>query len=80
MTKPAIDKGVPLTPSLVGSPAGKRHNRYPWTEMAVGDSFFVEEAKPTNRLFAAASYAQRVGDRQFTCRRVDGGVRVWRVA
>lgn len=52
--------------------------RYPFAEMAVGDSFLV----PQTRAHWARSAAQHWGAEhgvKFTTRSVNGGVRIWRV-
>lgn len=58
-------------------------NRYPWAEMKLGDSFFVpakNQSAAMKRVKAAVKY-YRASNRGFRilCRRVDGGIRVWRV-
>lgn len=65
----AIEKNVPL-------PRGSGRAKYPFAEMAVGDSIVVE----AKGLSAAHHYGRRNGVR-FTVRRLgDGTVRVWRTA
>jgi len=61
----------------------KRHgpSKYPWAEMEVGDSFFVEGPAPkTQRCLAVCAGGQRRrhGTR-FTTRQCENGVRVWRI-
>jgi hypothetical protein len=65
--KIGIEKGVPV-------PHGHRTTKYPWPEMEIGDSFFAptKSPNPTN--------AQKRYGYKFTCRTVDGGYRVWRIA
>ncbi len=65
-----IDKGIPV-------PA--RHNRYPWDRMKIGDSFFVKNADKHNVSSAASLRGRHYGEK-YTCRSIDGGVRVWRIA
>lgn len=53
----------------------KKSAKYPWNEMAVGDSFFVAGR--------SSYFPMKTCDakgRKFTQRMVDGGLRVWRVA
>ena len=64
-----IDKGVPLPGKCT---------KYPWEQMGIGDSFFVKNGNQA-RVGASATNAARFG-KKFTTRKVDGGVRVWRVA
>ena len=68
-----IEKGVPL-PS---EPA--RRDPYPFDQMEIGDSFFVA-CTPGNRSVAvqASKFSKKSG-RTFTVRRVEGGVRAWRL-
>ena len=68
-----IEKNVPL-PKIRGT--GGSEPRYPWPDMEVHDSIFVTGNK------AIATTAHSYGKRhnmKFSCRTVDGGVRVWRV-
>ncbi len=79
-----IDKGVPLPEARYGTNAAK----YPVKDMVVGDSFFVpfeegwdEERKRKRQrgvAIALLHWKKRIGY-GFTTRRVDGGVRAWRV-
>ncbi len=71
----AIEQGVqmPVTRS-----------KFPFGDMAIGDSFFVPDAEHTKRTSsairsAASMFQRRVGGR-FSCLNVEGGWRVWRVA
>jgi hypothetical protein len=64
-----VSKDVPLPVS---------RKKYPYTDMDVGDSFFVPEGK----LQLVCNYNYRAGKRlglKFIARKEDGGVRVWRV-
>lgn len=63
-----IDIGVPLPDVRI---------RYPWKQLNIGDSFFVHSKTDMN---AAASQASKRLGMRFTCRAVDGGIRVWRIA
>jgi hypothetical protein len=77
-----IEQGVPIS----GMPRGiRRQSKYPFMKMAVGDSFFVA-SEPGRMLItqAAICTAMRRGPSlhphlKFTTRRVEGGVRCWRV-
>lgn len=64
------------------APAGRARRGYPWEELAVGESFFMEGGnKASNSSVTRANklLAPRVFDsRRWTERGVDG-VRVWRV-
>ena len=71
-----IDKRKPI-PKRKG---GCGPTKYPFREMAVGDSFFVVGAT-TSKLIAAASY---YGPKRFSARKVTErgflGARIWRIA
>ncbi len=54
-----------------------RRERYPWSKMEVGDSFFIPDGN-RSRIAGAASHAARRLGRKFVVRSVDGGVRAWR--
>ena len=55
--------------------------KYPFSEMQVGDSFFVPVGDATRAQVsnAASPWGKKHG-RRFTVRTVDGGCRCWRVA
>lgn len=68
-----VDSGIPI-------PADAQREKYPFPVMQIGDSFLlpdVESAK--NARSAAWMYSKRHGTK-FSCRRVEDGWRVWRVA
>ena len=55
---------------------------YPFAEMKVGESVFFENMDGHQR-HRVSSAAYAVGNRKkwkFSCRTVDGGLRIWRVA
>ena len=72
-----IESGVPLPPN-----AGKQGlGKYPFRKMNIGDSFLVAtdvQGKTANNLASCAR--QIFGKGNFAIRRVEGGVRVWRLA
>jgi hypothetical protein len=52
---------------------------YPWDDMKVGHSFFI----PDRTMQAASKRVQKrqkMSGHRYTCRTMDGGVRVWRTA
>jgi hypothetical protein len=58
----------------------KRFEKYPWSKMQVGDSFFVPN-KMTNSMSAVAVVAaKRNPGMKFSVRQMTDGVRVWRTA
>ena len=67
-----IDKDVDLPERGAGRP-----NTYPFGEMEVGDSFFVDGIPKERVRSAANQYGIRHG-RKYATRSVDGGIRVWR--
>jgi hypothetical protein len=70
-----IEKNIPVP--FYASEDGKL-SRYPFYALAVGESFLVpRENGPTIR--SMTSIANKSGKR-FTCRKVEGGLRVWRVS
>lgn len=66
-----IDKGVPLPPKKV------REEKYPWSVLEVGDSFFVP--KPLSSLSGAQTAAAKRLGRRFSSRSETGGTRIWRI-
>lgn len=69
-----IDKAVP-------PPANLTRKKYPFHTLSVGDSFFVPDGKPVNVGSAAYAHSNTYLGRgkRFAVRRVQGGVRCWRV-
>jgi len=67
-----IDKNVPI-PETAGNGAV-----YPFAEMEVGDSFYVE-GKTSNQLQNAASHWRKRKGWKFATRTKEGGARIWRV-
>jgi uncharacterized protein (DUF2249 family) len=65
-----IEKNIPI-PSTRG--------KYPWGEMEVGDSIFIEGAKTSSRISTLTHSYGLSNKKKFTVRKVDGGVRVWRI-
>ena len=78
MTQYTIDKKIPIP---------EKQSKYPWREMEVGDSFFVEatdhdKGRLQKDLFNSSGYYARRNNAKakFTTRQMDDGVRVWRIA
>jgi hypothetical protein len=69
-----LKHGLPIPETTFG-----RSAKYPWASMEIGDSFLVL-GKMTNDLSPVANYQSKKRGTSYTCRLVDGGVRVWRVA
>lgn len=69
-----IQKNVQLPPV---QRSGGRSSKYPFGEMTVGDSFFVDNVDPKLVQQAAAAYGRR-HNVKFETRRCDGGIRVWK--
>jgi hypothetical protein len=68
-----IEKAIPV-------PAIDRKQRtiYPFREMEVGDSFFVKDGD-VKRIGGSARQSGHHHNRKYATRKVEGGVRVWRV-
>ena len=67
-----VEKGIP-------EPKPRSRRVYPWFEMEVGDSFFVQKAKGDAAKQAAYSASDRYRPKAFVAHCVEGGVRVWRI-
>ena len=64
-----IESGVPIPPKP----------GYPFKQLKVGESFFLDESSNERILrIQAASTGTRLG-RKFSVRKVEGGFRIWRV-
>lgn len=63
-------------------PAVRQHNgrreKYPWSQLEVGQSFFVDPPVALRSMSSTASHAGRRNGKKFIARESDGGVRVWR--
>lgn len=68
-----IEKKKPIIKAKKG-----RKNKYPFSDMSINDSFFVEGGKYASLYSCAKNYANG-GGKQFTIVTEDKGVRVWRV-
>ena len=74
-----IEKNVPIPVKR------KPKTLYPWSGMALGDSFIVEDDKSDPTLQSAIGslgkqWAKtRSLRRKYTTRKVEGGIRVWRI-
>ena len=54
-----------------------RREKYPWSQLDVGQSFFVEGVA-LRSMSSTASHAGRRNVKKFIARDAEGGVRVWR--
>ncbi len=57
---------------------GGGNAKYPWSDLGVGDSFFV--AFPPKYFASTVSTEARKRGVKFIQRAIDGGVRIWRIA
>lgn len=70
-----IEKDVPIPATTAGRPAtGSK-----WDALEVGDSVLLVGVTQPSASARTGRTAKNLG-RKFTTRKVDGGVRVWRVA
>jgi hypothetical protein len=82
MSQPVIQRGIPIPMRI----CCHRPVRYPFLQMAIGDSFFVPVEDPADgretRRTIAKSARRRTREKgwKFSLRIVEGGVRCWRVA
>lgn len=73
-----IDKGIPV-PKLGGS----RPSKYPFSQMAVGDSFFCSGSSQSNLSTRARQVGRGMGGKFSVRKAVENGVagfRVWRIS
>ncbi len=79
-----IESGIPL-PSTTRAGAGRKGSKYPFASMEVNTSFFVpdgdEPVKDATLRSAIGAFnkSNPESGRKFAVRKVDGGVRVWRM-
>lgn len=69
MSNYKIEKNIPV-------PDRGRRARYPFSQMEVGDSVLIADIDRSSQL---ASYWQHLRPKRFVSRKVDGGIRVWRL-
>lgn len=76
-----IEKGVPV-PVEEKPFAGfaRSKSKYPFAEMEVGDSVFYEGESNGGKVHASMVKSGQRHGRVFTSRKVDGGLRIWRIA
>ena len=61
-------------------PVSRNKVAYPWSQMAIGDSFFVPfTVKDPHVVFSAVSVRNGRSHEKFIARQVELGIRVWRV-
>lgn len=80
--KYAVEGGIPIPP--IDKTRVKGLTKYPWPQMDVGDSVFFacnDGGKTQNKI--VASYKQWIArfnkPHRFSVRKVEGGIRVWRI-
>jgi heme/copper-type cytochrome/quinol oxidase subunit 2 len=74
MSEYEIEKDIPIP--AMSAPRGRKE-KYPWSTLDVGHSFFVPDVSAKRMQSTASKAAARTG-RTFVARNVEGGVRVWR--
>jgi hypothetical protein len=71
-----IEKGIPLPPR---QHAGTGEPKYPFRDLAVGDSFVIDKA--INRYGGIALYYRRTLGHVYRARKIDEkSCRIWRIA
>jgi hypothetical protein len=74
MSQINVEKGFPIPEVRKDS-----MRKYPWKEMEIGDSFFLEGIT-RNRAGSICNGGMRNNSgKKFSYRSIDGGVRIWRV-
>lgn len=74
-TQYKIDKDVPV-PKLRKRRA-PRPTKYPWAELRIGESFYVDNANRDSMAAMTTYYGNQL-KRHFVLRRERNGVRIWR--
>ena len=77
--KYVVETGIAIPPIKRPMKVKGRETVYPWRKVKVGQSFHVPGAKIEAMASLASAYGKR-HDMKFTCRTMDGGVRVFRIA
>lgn len=74
-----IEKGIPCPPNSAGTNNLGR-TKYPFAEMSIGDSFAYPQKTKHNTVGVTVCRAAKKLGFKFVTRKVDGIIRVWRVA
>ena len=75
-----IEKGIKISDVLNNGRGVGAKSKYPFKDMKIGDSFFVECDKPkTKKLSSILGCAGRCKPMKFTVRQVENGIRTWRI-
>jgi len=74
MSQYEIEKNVPLTERKRG-----KNTIYPFGDLEVGDSFFVDNKPAKTVVCAASAYKRSHPEIKLVTRKNENGVRVWRV-
>lgn len=72
-----IEKDIP-PPSSKGSDRKSSGDRHRFSELAVGESVFLEGESTQGKACMTARQAARRAGKVFVTRNVDGGARIWR--
>ena len=59
-------------------PTSKRSRKYPFLDMAVGDSVFFDGEEVNGKAYRAAMSTGTRHDLRFVARRENNGLRIWR--
>lgn len=71
-----IDKNIPIPPKVYRG----RPSRYPFADMAIGDSFATEHTHASKISPSCAHATKTLGFKFSVRKQADGTIRVWRIA
>lgn len=74
-----IEKNIPIP----ASENKKGHSKYPFSKMSIGDSVFFPGEKAADQHsppYLSAKKHGRENNKRFSGRKVEGGIRIWRIA
>lgn len=74
-----IEKNLPIPPVIKGARSKGVSTKYGWHRMDVGDSVFIEGAKPDGKEIVSARAFGANNGMAFTARKVESGLRIWRI-
>ena len=75
-----IEKGIPIPNKKSGhGPNMGAPRKYPIHLLSVGESFLAKLKKSSQLSASISQFRKKYPNKKFTCRKVEGGVRVWRV-
>lgn len=75
-----VESGIAVPPGRRPGPKDGKTAKYPWRQLDIGDSFFVETTTPRYNLAGSRSWAEKTLGIKIVQRQEGNGIRFFRVA